>query len=385
LPERRSIMNHCDDRLLRAIEAIYDAAPDPLQWPRALAEIANCFGDVGAILIWRRDDDAFGTIVSESLREAQRDYVENGWAGSDIKAVRSEQKGYFFNGEPFTDRHICSEEDLRDHTFQTQFMLKHGLGWIGAIAVSPDPHIGVMLSIQRDAKTKCQYSESELNVISLLGRHIEKSLRLSIRLLDAELVNLGLGQALARIGIGVFALDSMARVVFSNPAGQRLAKGSLDLANGRLCVQSSTSRHVFDDAVERMLRGNPKDMIAEPKPILVHSVALDQPLIIYVLPVAIPNDVAGHFLTSTRAIVLVIEQKPGEPADPAVVRDLLGLTLGEARVAALIGSGMPPREAAGRLGIAEETARNVLKRVFGKVGISRQSELVALLSKLVLR
>ena len=86
LPERRSIMNCCDDRLLRAIEAIYDAAPDPLQWPRALAEIANCFGDVGAILIWRRDDDAFGTIVSESLREAQRDYVENGWAGSDIKS-----------------------------------------------------------------------------------------------------------------------------------------------------------------------------------------------------------------------------------------------------------------------------------------------------------
>jgi hypothetical protein len=35
------------------------------------------------------------------------------------------------------------------------------------------------------------------------------------------------------------------------------------------------------------------------------------------------------------------------------------------------------------LGIAEETARNLLKRVFSKVGISRQSELAALLSKLV--
>jgi len=37
------------------------------------------------------------------------------------------------------------------------------------------------------------------------------------------------------------------------------------------------------------------------------------------------------------------------------------------------------------LGITEETARTALKRVFAKVGVSRQSELAALLTKLVLR
>ena len=77
--------------------------------------------------------------------------------------------------------------------------------------------------------------------------------------------------------------------------------------------------------------------------------------------------------------------KQGEPADPAVVRDILGLTLGEARVAALVGSGVPPRDAAERLGITEETARTALKRVFSKTGVTRQSELAALLTKLVIR
>jgi DNA-binding CsgD family transcriptional regulator len=38
-----------------------------------------------------------------------------------------------------------------------------------------------------------------------------------------------------------------------------------------------------------------------------------------------------------------------------------------------------------QLGITEETARTVLKRVFSKVGVSRQGQLVALLSKLVVR
>ncbi len=36
------------------------------------------------------------------------------------------------------------------------------------------------------------------------------------------------------------------------------------------------------------------------------------------------------------------------------------------------------------LGITEETARAVLKHVFSKTGVSRQSELVALLSRMVL-
>lgn len=54
-------------------------------------------------------------------------------------------------------------------------------------------------------------------------------------------------------------------------------------------------------------------------------------------------------------------------------------------VAAMVGSGLAPREAADKLGISYETARNQLKSTFSKVGISRQSELSALLTKLVLR
>ena len=54
-------------------------------------------------------------------------------------------------------------------------------------------------------------------------------------------------------------------------------------------------------------------------------------------------------------------------------------------MAALIGSGVAVGEASKKLGITEETARSVLKHVFSKTGVSRQSELVALLSRMVLR
>ncbi|WP_407178009.1 helix-turn-helix transcriptional regulator [Bradyrhizobium sp. STM 3562] len=203
--------------------------------------------------------------------------------------------------------------------------------------------------------------------------------------MDAELARLGLGEALARIGIGVFALDSLGRVVFSNPAGQRLVGDQLQLVRERLRIGSGAVRETIDEAVARTLRGDPRDLIDDPKPIFVHSTGVDRRLVVYLLPVAMRSSLTEQFLTHTRAIVLAIEQKLDEPADPAVVRDVLGLTLGEARIAALVGSGLPPKEAAERLGIAEETARTVLKRVFSKVGVSRQSEPVAVLAKLVLR
>ncbi len=374
-----------DHRLLPVVEAIYDAAPDPSRWPNALGAIADYFDDVGAILIWHRNDGSFGTIVSEGLAEAQRDYDENGWAARDIKAVRAQELGYFFSGEPFADRHIGFDEEMKKHPCSVEFFDKHGLGFIGAVAVSPDPHVGVMLSVQRDSKRKQQFSDAELEDLRTISRHIEKSLRLSVKLFNAEIANIGLGEALARIGLGVFILDSLGCVIFSNPVAKQLLLGDmLYLANGRLRIEETSTSAGLDEAIARIIRAVPHELTADPKPIVVQSAISNRRIAIYLLPVFQPT-LSEQLLTHTRAIVLVIEQKLDEPADPALVRDLLGLTLGEARIAAMIGAGLPPKDAAERLGIAEETARTVLKRVFAKVGVSRQSELTALLSKLVLR
>jgi DNA-binding CsgD family transcriptional regulator len=68
-----------------------------------------------------------------------------------------------------------------------------------------------------------------------------------------------------------------------------------------------------------------------------------------------------------------------------LVERLFALAPAEARVAALVGSGLSPRQAAEKLGISEGTVRTTLKHVFTKVGVSRQSELAVLLTKLTLR
>ena len=88
---------------------------------------------------------------------------------------------------------------------------------------------------------------------------------------------------------------------------------------------------------------------------------------------------------STLGILIVTMLDALDVPSSELVERLFALTSAEARVAALIGSGLSPRQAAEKLGISEGTVRTTLKHVFTKVGVSRQSELAVLLTKLTLR
>ena len=367
-----------------AVEAIYGAAAQPSKWPGALQAIASVFGDVGANLMWVRDDGGYGVIVSQSLLPAAKAYEK--WQHADIRASRGVERSIFARLDVVTDRDLVTPQEIEEHPFYTKFLVPHGLGWVAAANVSPDSLIYVWISVQR-AKARAPFSDPELETLARLARHAEQSLRLSVRLFDAELAKLGLADALARIGIGVFALDSLRRVVFFNPAAERLLDDGLKIVNDRLALNAPNERAAFDLVLDNLIRAAPEDVGRAPRPILIRRQEFERPLVLYVLPITGRGieDAAALFLTQTRVIVLAIDPQSEGPADPALVRDLLGLTLGEARVAALVASGLPPRAAAERLGIAEETARVVLKRVFSKASVSRQSELTALLTKLILR
>ena len=71
-----------------------------------------------------------------------------------------------------------------------------------------------------------------------------------------------------------------------------------------------------------------------------------------------------------------------EKGQPTAGLQLLGLTPGEARVAAFVGGGRSVREAAQEFGIAESTARSVLKVAYQKLRIGKQSELAKIAARL---
>ena len=63
---------------------------------------------------------------------------------------------------------------------------------------------------------------------------------------------------------------------------------------------------------------------------------------------------------------------------PALLRELLGLTLGEARAVLVIASTESQDQAAERLGVAKTTLRTHLHHAYQKLGIHNRAELMRL-------
>jgi PAS domain S-box-containing protein len=143
------------------------------------------------------------------------------------------------------------------------------------------------------------------------------------------------------------------RIEFANPMANQFLKRELACLDRRSC-----------------------DKFVGPTPVL--TVDGYPPLIFHLLPMK------GSFGSTLGVLVVTKLGATGVPSSDLVQR-LFALAPAEARVATLIGSGLSPRQAAKNLGISEETVRTTLKHVFTKVGVSRQSELAVLLTKLTLR
>jgi DNA-binding CsgD family transcriptional regulator len=87
-------------------------------------------------------------------------------------------------------------------------------------------------------------------------------------------------------------------------------------------------------------------------------------------------------LPHRKALLLVVDLDAEALTASENALRLLGLTPAEARVAALVGCGRSPREAAAEMGTSEGTVRNQLKQVFSKTETSRQTELIQLVQGL---
>jgi DNA-binding CsgD family transcriptional regulator/PAS domain-containing protein len=303
----------------------------------------------------------------------------------DVSAARTRAK---FN-EGFaviTERDTCTPEEIATHPFFTEFLVRHGLGCFMATEVAPAHDMLVAISVQR-AKAKGPFDQTDRTRIVPLGRHVEQALKLTVRLMRSESASFALGEALSRLSCGVFLLDPKQQVLFANRQAQALLGSAFNASGMALQPIDRTSRLQLAAALDLAASGAAKAEAPQSfmlrRPAVFPGTAAPPAMMVSLLPLhrGARGTAADIFGTAT-TMVLVIESSPSEPPDAAVVRDLLGLTLGEARVAALIGSGQSPQQAALALDITEGTARTVLKRVFGKVGVSRQSELTALLSRL---
>lgn len=97
---------------------------------------------------------------------------------------------------------------------------------------------------------------------------------------------------------------------------------------------------------------------------------------------AIIGNPSAQFRASLLALMVARAIGVPKPSSIAPLRDIFGLTPAEAKIAAYVGSGMRICEVASHLSLSKETVRTELAHSFGKMGISSQAQLAAVVGNL---
>jgi DNA-binding CsgD family transcriptional regulator len=365
------------------VENIYEAAAEPAGWQRLAPALASLFQSDSCILMgWdtRSDLTLLAAATANFTADILSDYVTHYramdlWLASGLKlpggAVRV--------GRELVDDDVMTRSEFYNDYLKKRLSHFDILG--GMIHVSP--HTMGFAAIHRPLSAP-RFDAAHKRSLAVLMPHLTQAMRLHQRLAGVHRAGAIATAALDLMHNGVTAVGADRTLLFANAAAERLlsAGTGVSVQQGRL---HCTDREA-DQMLGRLLQnaagaatgqtGSAGGVLPAPRP-------QRRPLSLLVCPLTTKAMNFGD--TQPAMLVFIDDSDDYEPLPAAALVRLYGLTPAEARLASLVASGLSPSTAAGQLGITEETARTVLKRVFAKVGVSRQAELAALLGRLAPR
>lgn len=178
-----------------------------------------------------------------------------------------------------------------------------------------------------------------------------------------------------------FIVSEKGEIRALNAAAQELVDNRIVVLSGpagRLSVQSEPVDQALHDEIAHVYR----HLRSGCSPTIRATLA-NELFLISVFPITTPtHSLAGmaSLFHPRREALVVIRRGPRDMMD--MVQQFAArfrLSTAETRLVRALGDGLTLGEAAARSGIARETARTLLHRVFGKVGVRRQVDLVRLL------
>lgn len=281
-------------------------------------------------------------------------------------------------GDLYTLDEVISPERLKRTRYYQRILLPHGLRYQVGMRVA-EPHgwranIGLMASSARG-----DFSAAEKAFLRALRPHFERALQLYSRIRRTECEKKILEETLDRLSIGAFILDASARVIDANATARRLAgqSGVLDIVEGRLTLKNRALNARLAQALSAAIawpdqQGNHR---------FIDAMRIEQRTgdALGVLVRLIAPDDTYHSDVSPRVIVYVCDPRQQEKAPERFIAELFGLSRAEAGLASLLATGMTLSQAAEHLQLTENTTRTYSKRVFEKIGVTRQTDLVRLI------
>ncbi len=218
------------------------------------------------------------------------------------------------------------------------------------------------------------WGHDQVRVIRLLTPHILQAWRVHRAMADARALGASLVGLLENGRLGLIQLDRRGRVMEANDRARDILLERDGLRDGGGVL---TSGHAGEnEELQRLLaRALPRYGVqGAGGSMKITRRKARTPLVLEIHPVRGMR--VGRRARQVGALVLVVDPARRPWVDPDLAARLLGLTPMESRVAVAVAAGQTVAGVADALDCAESTVKTHLKRVYRKLGIRKQTELV---------
>ncbi len=354
-----------DGGLADILAALYASLLEPAPWRSFLDRLASfAKADFVTLILTPRRGDRPGLVVTPGADPAvEENYVRDLFAGDPFTGLPE--------GRVMHLRDFVRTGQQRRNVAYFEFLRQTSSNEVIGLEISEEDALQLRLRYTRGAGA-APFDAADMARMEALVPHLRIALRLFDRLAVGETEQRIYAGAVERMAVGVVMLDRAGKVVRLNP----LASAILAQADG---IALKGSRLVLEDAVgARQLQA----VLAREPDAAPHTLRIVRPsgtgdLCLVIGEAEAPEHVSAR---GGPAKVLFLSD-PGRAPSPSIdgIRELLGLTQGEAAIAADVAAGLTLADSAARLGISPNTARAHLRAIFSKTGVKRQSQLMHLI------
>jgi DNA-binding CsgD family transcriptional regulator/PAS domain-containing protein len=345
------------------IAGIYDAAADPDRWSTVIGQIVEATGCRTGVFY----EHDLATHQSQPLgthrlnTELMRDYVAH-YGALDPWNARVKNWPIGVAAPTYV---LMPDHELRRTEFYQDYLRATGIFYgLGGLVERADGRIAVF-GVQRGYEDG-RFEADSVALIGALMPHLKRAYRMNATLARAQHDRATLEETLHHVTQPVLIVDREARLVFANGAAAQLldAGDGVRLSGGRLAAAHR------DDQV--MLAALLHPLKAEaPRLAVLRRPGNRRSLLVQ----AIPLRSDGRWAESGR-VALLIEAEPAPAASLDHLAAAYGLTQAEARLWSGLAAGSTLAEIAAQRRISVNTLRVQLARLFAKVGVHRQADLV---------
>lgn len=346
--------------LLKLDELLKVSSNHPTKWIDVCDFIAHAFGGIGAAIFpIDKTTRLPWPLHSSSLKEVTRTYIKDKWYLNDIRErglAKARIKGFTIDTDFIAESEMCQTPFYRD------FLHLHGIGGFIAILFKVE-RADWVISIQLPLGVSEPNFEF-IRIIPEIKERLEAAAHASI--INSQMRLNGLVADLTTLQQGIVLFDVNSNVIFkSDLAKELLARSEFNLNKSRFPSYS------IKEKVKEVLNSfNHGVAISQ-----IHALSRGEKLDLFCRISTIPEDLR-IFNSVAVSMMVLLEAKSFSSHLLELLVDSYGLTKTERRLTVKLFEAHKLKDIAVLMNISEGNARQHLKKIFRKIEVGSQSELI---------